>query len=138
MKKKDSVYITGHRHPDTDSIASSIAYAFFKRSMGVPAIPCRLGRLNEETRYLLSRFGFPEPALLQDARVKLSEIAMDSPISITPDTTVYEALQIMQKENRAYCGVVDEENRLVGLVTKSDIAVVKYCGHDGAGSSEPV
>lgn len=124
MKKKDPVYITGHRHPDTDSIASSIAYAFFKRSMGVQAIPCRLGVLNEETRYLLTRFGFQEPVLLQDARVKLSEIAMDSPVSITPDTTIYETLQIMQKENRAYCGVVDENRHLLGMVTKSDIAVV--------------
>lgn len=124
MIKKEPVYIIGHRHPDTDSVASAIAYAFFKRSMGVQAIPCRLGALNEETRYLLSRFGFPEPALLQDARMKLSEIAMDEPISITPKTTIYETLQIMQEDNRAYCGVVDEQERLVGLVTKSDIAVV--------------
>lgn len=124
MSKKESVYITGHRHPDTDSIASSIAYAFFKRSMGVQAVPCRLGALNAETRYLLARFGFPEPMLLQDARMKLSEINMDSPICITPDTTIYETLQIMQKENRAYCGVVDEHKHLLGMVTKSDIAVV--------------
>lgn len=124
MKKKDPVYVTGHRHPDTDSIASSIAYAFFKRSMGVQAIPCRLGALNEETRYLLSRFDFQEPVLLQDARMKLSEIDMDSPISITPDTTIYETLQIMQRDDRAYCGVVDEDHHLLGMVTKSDIAVV--------------
>lgn len=124
MKKKDPVYITGHRHPDTDSIASSIAYAFFKRSMGVQAVPCRLGALNQETRYLLSRFGFQEPALLQDARMKLSEIDMDEPVSITPDTTIYETLKIMQKDNHAYCGVVDEKQRLVGMVTKSDLAVV--------------
>lgn len=124
MKKKDPVYITGHRHPDTDSIASSIAYAFFKRSMGVHAVPCRLGALNNETRYLLSRFGFPEPVLLQDARMKLSEITMDEPVSITPDTTIYETLKIMQKDNHAYCGVVDEKQHLVGMVTKSDLAVV--------------
>lgn len=124
MKRKDPVYITGHRHPDTDSIASSIAYAFFKRSMGVQAIPCRLGALNSETRYLLSRFGFEEPMLLRDARMKLSEIDMDPPISITPDTTIYETLQIMQRDNRAYCGVVDENQHLLGMVTKSDIAVV--------------
>ncbi len=124
MKKKDPVYITGHRHPDTDSIASSIAYAFFKRSMGVHAVPCRLGALNQETRYLLSRFGFPEPVLLQDARMKLSEIDMDAPVSITPDTTIYETLKIMQKDNHAYCGIVDEKQHLTGMVTKSDLAVV--------------
>lgn len=124
MKKKNPVYITGHRHPDTDSIASSIAYAFFKKSMGIPTIPCRLGAMNAETRYLLDRFGFDEPMLLQDARMKLSEIEMDSPISITPDTTIYETLQVMQQNNRAYCGVVDEEHHLLGMVTKSDVAVV--------------
>lgn len=124
MKKKNPVYITGHRHPDTDSIASSIAYAFFKKSMGIPTIPCRLGALNAETSYLLDRFGFEAPLLLQDARMKLSEIEMDSPVSITPDTTIYETLQIMQQNNRAYCGVVDEEKHLLGMVTKSDVAVV--------------
>jgi manganese-dependent inorganic pyrophosphatase len=123
-KKREPIYITGHRHPDTDSIASSIAYAFYKRSMGQQAVPCRLGALNEETRYLLERFGFQEPMLLQDARVKISEIAIDPPIAITPDTTIYEALQIMQQDNQAYCGVVDEEQHLLGMVTKSDIAVV--------------
>ena len=124
MKKKNPVYITGHRHPDTDSIASSIAYAFFKKSMGIPTIPCRLGALNAETSYLLDRFGFEAPLLLQDARMKLSEIEMDSPVSITPDTTIYETLQIMQQNNRAYCGVVDDERHLLGMVTKSDVAVV--------------
>lgn len=124
MKKKNPVYITGHRHPDTDSIASSIAYAFFKKSMGISTIPCRLGSLNAETSYLLDRFGFEAPLLLQDARMKLSEIEMDSPVSITPDTTIYETLQIMQQNNRAYCGVVDEEKHLLGMVTKSDVAVV--------------
>ena len=124
MKKKNPVYITGHRHPDTDSIASSIAYAFFKKSMGIPTIPCRLGSLNAETSYLLKRFGFDAPLLLQDARMKLSEIEMDSPVSITPDTTIYETLQIMQQNNRAYCGVVDDEKHLLGMVTKSDVAVV--------------
>ena len=33
MKKNKTVYITGHRHPDTDSIVSAIAYAQFKERM---------------------------------------------------------------------------------------------------------
>ena len=56
--------------------------------------------------------------------MKLSEIEMDSPVSITPDTTIYETLQSMQQHNRAYCGVVDDEKHLLGMVTKSDVAVV--------------
>ena len=66
--KDETVYITGHRHPDTDSIASAIAYAFYKKTQGIKAVPCRLGDLNQETKYLLDRFGFEEPLLLKDAR----------------------------------------------------------------------
>ena len=120
--KKTPIYITGHQHPDTDSVASAIAYAFFKRSLGTPAVPCCLGKLNVETRYLLSRFHFHEPQLL--TRITVGEVAMDPPTSITPDTTIFECLQQMQQGNRTYCGVVDENNKLIGMVTKSDISVI--------------
>ena len=124
MIRKDTVYITGHMHPDTDSIASAIAYSFFKRSMGIPAVPCRLGQLNKETEYLLERFGFETPMLLTDARVRMNELNLDPPHSISPETTIFEALRIMEQEKHTYCGVVDENGRLVGLVTKGDIGQV--------------
>ena len=122
--KKTPIYITGHQHPDTDSVASAIAYSFFKRSLGIQTVPCRLGKLNEETKYLLDRFGFREPQLLTDGRVTLGEVSMDPPTSITPDTTIFESLQQMQQFNRTYCGVVDEDGRLIGFFTKSDISVI--------------
>lgn len=40
--KKDPIYITGHQHPDTDSVASAIAYAFFKKSLGSTLFPAAL------------------------------------------------------------------------------------------------
>lgn len=122
--KKPPIYITGHQHPDTDSVASAIAYAFFKRSLGTPAVPCCLGKLNEETRYLLKRFRFQEPQLLTDARITVGEVTMDAPTYISPDTTIFECLQQMQQGNRTYCGVVDQEEKLIGMVTKSDISVI--------------
>lgn len=122
--KKTPIYITGHQHPDTDSVASAIAYAFFKRSLGTPAVPCCLGKLNEETRYLLKRFRFQEPHLLTDARITVGEVTMDAPTYISPDTTIFECLQQMQQGNRTYCGVVDQEEKLIGMVTKSDISVI--------------
>ncbi len=124
MSERDTIYVTGHRHPDTDSVASSIAYAFFKRAMGEHAVPCRLGALNAESKYLLDRFGFPEPMLLADARVRLDEIKLDPVTSITGDATIFEAITYMQQEGHTYCGVVDDDNRLLGLVTKSDIGAV--------------
>ena len=95
MKDTEPIYITGHQHPDTDSVASAIAYAFFKRAKGIKAIPCRLGPLNNETNYLLKRFGFEAPLLLDDARKQIREIEIDPPDFITPETTVFETLQLM-------------------------------------------
>ena len=116
------VYVTGHKHPDSDSVASAIGYAFYKRANGIKAIPCRLGKLSAETKYLLKRFGFEMPMLLEDARYKLGEIDLDEPVSIEPDKTLFEAIQILQKNNRQICSVVDPEGRLLGIVTRSDAA----------------
>ena len=124
MQGKENVYITGHRHPDTDSIASAVAYAFFKKAMGIHATACRLGPMNPESRYLLERFNIEPPMLLDDARAKVSEIDMDPPTYIKPDTTIFETLSLMEKGNHTYCGVVDDEMHLVGFITKSDIAEI--------------
>ena len=120
--EQNRVYVTGHRHPDTDSIAAAIGYAFYKRANGIKAVPCRLGKLSAETKYLLNRFGFEQPMLLEDARFKLGEIALDEPVSIEPDKTLFEAIRVLAKNNRQICSVVDEERRLLGIVTRSDAA----------------
>ncbi len=61
----DAVYVIGHRHPDTDSVVSAIAYAHLKNALGDSAVrPARAGELNRETRYVLDRFSLPVPELL--------------------------------------------------------------------------
>lgn len=120
--EQNRVYVTGHKHPDTDSIAAAIGYAFYKRANGVKAIPCRLGKLSAETKYLLERFGFEEPMLLDDARYKLGEINLDEPVSISPDKTLFEAIRVLAKNNRQICSIVDDDGKLLGIVTRSDAA----------------
>lgn len=119
---KKTIYITGHRHPDTDSIVSAIAYAQFKERKGIHALPCRLGEINAETRYLLNRFNIEEPMLFEDARATLDEIDIDEPVTISPMTTMMEALQMMSDQNKQSLSVVTEQNKLMGMVTKSDLA----------------
>lgn len=122
MKNESPVYIVGHQHPDTDSIASAIAYAFFKRANGIKAVPCRLGDLNNETEYLLRRFGFETPAILKDARITLADLDLDEPVAITPDTTVREAIRKMHEYDRNSFAVLHEDGTIAGYVSKSDLA----------------
>ena len=124
MERQKTVYITGHRHPDTDSIASAIAYALLQRRKGINAVPCRLGPINTETRWLLERFGFEEPMLFEDARATIKEIDMDPPLTITPETTIYETLQLMKQNNKQSYGVVNQQGQLLGMVTRSDLSRV--------------
>lgn len=52
-----NVYVIGHKNPDTDSIASAIAYARFKNLTGHHNyIAARCGNVSSETQYVLDRF----------------------------------------------------------------------------------
>ena len=62
------IYVTGHRHPDSDSICSAIAYTELLKKTGKEAIACRQGPLNEEKKFILKYFGYENPLLLTDAR----------------------------------------------------------------------
>ena len=64
------IYIIGHKNPDTDSIASAIAYAWFLKQQGIEARAIRNGKVNSETRFVLDKFGFEIPELLEDATGK--------------------------------------------------------------------
>lgn len=122
--EKEPIYVTGHIHPDTDSVVSAIAYAFFKRANGINALAARLGPLNEETTWLLNHFGFEEPMLLKDARKTLAEIPLDQNLTIQEDTTILEAISIMQESKLSALAVVNRENLVIGMVTKSDLVSV--------------
>ena len=57
-KKNRKVYVVGHKNPDTDSICSALAYANLKRKVtGQEYVAKRAGQVNEETQYILDRFG---------------------------------------------------------------------------------
>lgn len=121
MQKDNNIFITGHRHPDTDSIVSAIAYAHFKNELGIPAVACRLGSINEETEYLLKRFNAEKPVYLKDARASLDEIEMDEATTISMESSVKDAMDLIAQGKRTLA-VVDGRGRLIGLVTISNLA----------------
>ncbi len=115
-------YIVGHKNPDTDSICSALAYAELKQRLGVHAIPCRLGPLNEETKYVLKRFGLENPLLLKDARSQLRDIDIDEPTLITTKTSLKEAWDVLFKARNKSLFVLDEQQKLTGIVSTSNLA----------------
>ena len=122
MAQDNKVYVIGHKNPHADSVAAAIAYAAYKREQGIDAVPCVLGKINKESKYLLDRFGFEKPMILETAQVRLDEVDLASPIAITPETTIFESVHLMDKEKREGFAVVDEEKKILGWVSKSALA----------------
>ncbi|MCR5229154.1 MAG: putative manganese-dependent inorganic diphosphatase [Solobacterium sp.] len=123
MNKK--IYVTGHRHPDSDAICAAITYADLLRHLGEDSVACRQGPLNEETKFILKKFNQENPLLLTDARTTISDIDIDEPAIIRRDETVHHAWHVMlQTQNRSLF-VVDENNKLCGICTTSNLSYVR-------------
>ena len=70
MRNQEKIFVIGHKNPDTDSICSAIAYCDIKNrtSQKQRFVPKRAGQINEETEYVLSRFGVQPPGIFKQYR----------------------------------------------------------------------
>ena len=120
---KNIIYITGHRHPDTDSICSAIAYAEFKNKTGkIPAVPIKLGEINRETQFILNYFNVEEPELITTVKTQVSDLDIDTVAPISPDISLKMAWSIMKKNDIKTLPVMDENERLAGIASVSNLA----------------
>lgn len=120
----NTIYVMGHKNPDTDSICSAIAYSYFKRIISPQNnySPVRLGPVNNETGFVLDYFKEPVPELIENLYTQLSDIAFDEPVSVKKETPLSDVWNIMGKNITNTVNVVDEEGFFIGLVTVGDIA----------------
>ncbi len=118
------VYVTGHRNPDTDSIVSAMAYASLRNALGDRGfIPVRLGELNDETKLVLTRFGYPPPEKLYTVRTQVMDLNYDTPPVISRAVTVSHAWGILQEDQKIMTlPVVNDDGTLYGMLSLSDIA----------------
>lgn len=124
MEKKEAkkVYIVGHKNPDTDSICSAIAYANLKRQISDDNYKAkRAGVINEETQYVLDRFGVEAPKLLSNVQLQVKDVDVNRTPGIKGNTSIKEAWAMMKEQN-AYTIAVTEGPKLEGIITTGDIA----------------
>lgn len=125
MKNQEKIYVLGHKNPDTDSICSAIAYADIKNRTGQSStryIPKRAGQLNEETEYVLSRFGVRPPGYLSNIGTQVKD--MDIRISPEADKSMSlkNAWDLMQEKSIVSLPIRDKDGILEGMITVGDIA----------------
>ena len=124
MRNQEKIFVIGHKNPDTDSICSAIAYCDIKNrtSQKQKFVPKRAGQINEETEYVLSRFGVQPPGYLSNIGTQVK----DMDIRMSPDAdksmSLKAAWDIMQENSIVSLPIRDKEGALEGLITIGDIA----------------
>ncbi len=119
-----TIYVTGHRNPDTDSIASAIGYAELKRRLDPnnDYIPVRLGPPNAQTSWVLERSGAPAPEFLPHIMLRVSDVMQpDFPIA-REDEPIRTAGLAMSRAGLDLVPIVDDEGLLAGVVTERALA----------------
>ena len=74
----EKIIVFVHKNPDTDTICSSILMADLQTKLrGEEVIPCKLGEINEETKYALKYFNVEEPKLIEKVEEGQKVILVD-------------------------------------------------------------
>ena len=123
MTHMETVYITGHRNPDTDSIVSAMAYAALKNALGHREYKAaRLGQVSDETQIVLDRFGFQPPMLISDVRNQVRDLDFDTPPTLDASATISRGWQAMQADKISAMPVTNEDGTLYGMLSAGDVA----------------
>lgn len=130
MDQNSKVYVIGHKNPDTDSICSAIAYAELKRRItGKFYEARRAGQINEETKYILDRFGVEPPEFLDNVSLQVKDMDINRMKGIDGNVSIKDVWEMMKARNMKTMPIVSGDS-LEGLITIGDIATSYMDVHD--------
>ncbi len=118
------IYVSGHRNPDTDSIASALGYAELKSRLDPrdEYVPVRLGECNPQTRWLLERSGATEPRLLPHVLLRARDVMRTEVPIAREDDPIRAAGFAMTRAELELTPIVDGDGALAGVVTERTLA----------------
>ena len=118
------VYVTGHRNPDTDSIASAIGYAELRSRLDRDDeyVPVRLGDANAQTRWVLEQAGVPEPRYLPHIMLRVRDVMEEEFERADVDESVRAVGLTMAQRGLDLLPIVDDDGSLAGVMTERVLA----------------
>jgi manganese-dependent inorganic pyrophosphatase len=118
------IYVTGHRSPDTDSIAAAIGYAELLGRLDPHDhyVPVRLGDLNPQTRWVLGQSGAAEPEFLPHVLLRVRDVMNEEvPLASEQDPVRTVGLR-MARDERDLIPLVGANGELTGVMTERVLA----------------
>ena len=124
MKKQEKIFVIGHKNPDTDSICSAIAYCDIKNRTTQESkyIAKRAGQINEETEYVLNRFGVQPPGYLSNIGTQVKDMDIRLSPEANKSMSLKNAWDLMQENSIVSLPIREKDGTLEGLITIGDIA----------------
>ncbi|MBR6826357.1 MAG: putative manganese-dependent inorganic diphosphatase [Oscillospiraceae bacterium] len=120
----DTIYVTGHRNPDTDSIVSAMAYAALRNALGEAEYQAaRIGHVSDETQMVLDHFGFTAPEWIKTVRNQVRDLDYDTPPALSTAVAVSRAWSLLTSDRSIPAiPITNEDGTLYGLLSSGDIA----------------
>jgi manganese-dependent inorganic pyrophosphatase len=107
-----TVYVIGHKNPDTDSVVAATAYAGLKQALGMTeARAARAGAANPQTEYIFDRFQVELPEFLPDLVPKVGYYLSGEAPTVRDDAPLWEALALMGQLTHKVLPIVNADGR---------------------------
>jgi manganese-dependent inorganic pyrophosphatase len=118
------IHVTGHRNPDTDSIAAAIGYAELRGRLDPDNtyVPVRLGDLNSQTRWVLDQAGAAEPDFLPHVMLRVRDVMQQDFYAAGVDDAVRTVGLTMAQDKLDVVPFVDHDGKLAGVMTERALA----------------
>jgi manganese-dependent inorganic pyrophosphatase len=132
------VYVTGHKNPDTDSVASAIGYAELKNFLDPENhyAPARLGEVNAQTQWALDRSGAKSPKRIRHIMLRVKDVMQKELLTAHKDDPLRNVGVAMSQKNIGQVPILDDDGSLIGLVTERDLARMYVRESRGASTFE--
>lgn len=118
-----TVYIIGHKKPDTDSICSAMGYADYL-AMTAPGTyaPARCGEINPETSFALETFRRSPPEYVESVAPSVSDMPFKYTVSALADTPTIDVADQMIQHDLRNMPLTDEDGRFLGIMSEHGLA----------------
>ena len=117
-----TVFVFGHRNPDTDAICSAIGYAdFLRRTTRPDAVAACCGPPNQRTEFALKKAGIQHPRIIMDIRPEIEDVCRQHVVFARQSDVFYEVYQKMKDHELRAIPILDDSDDMVGIVSLMDL-----------------
>ncbi|MDP8939467.1 MAG: putative manganese-dependent inorganic diphosphatase [Actinomycetota bacterium] len=118
------VYVTGHKNPDTDTIASAIGYAELKNLLDPDNVyaPARLGEVNAQTQWALDKSGAKSPKRIRHIKLRVKDVMSQDVAVAGKNDPLHNVGLKMAEKNISQVPIVNDDGSLIGLISERNLA----------------